>query len=625
VDRPAENPIVLLERALASAEPGVLERALADLEARYPGRPFTLYGQAELEWRRGDAARAANLSATAVSALFDHRLVGPEGRLDLGKLFGTCMGLDAARLADGFAYFSQMGRLLEASGAHKGLATAFKGVAARLMDPANAPRFTAAHIETAFALLGFSPHARHEWSDRVFEELALPWLLGAADRGDLSTAIDVEVPIYNAYVKRQESAEWFKASTGRWIPQLAAASRKHRPATVHDAWRPESKRRVALFLHGASMIAHVVVMIETLRAAHAIGSRAYEFTVFVCNGRDPAMQRALEECGVRVRYLDTGRISYFERLMALEQELRRDNFAAVFWVTNVTMMGAMFPRRIAPRQGWWAMKYHACEVDEIDVRLAVENVVLRKSMEGHSWRTLGSAAESWVSPALADEARALRGQFPADAVVAACLGREEKIDAPAFLAAVCELLRAHPKLHFLWTGRVRRASIQQAFERAGVAARTHFVGWVNTRLYAQAIDLFLDSFPFPCGFTLKEAMAAGKPAVMMRTPESLETGVPGAITPVIEGMAEAPPEAREKLRQVFTHERDFDLYQCAATTAEYVALASRLVEDAGLRARAGAANREFIAAFVSSPRDEGRKFLDHLDEVFATLPERPPR
>ena len=148
---------------------------------------------------------------------------------------------------------------------------------------------------------------------------------------------------------------------------------------------------------------------------------------------------------------------------------------------------------------------------------------------------------------------------------------------------------------------------------------------MNTRLYAQAIDLFLDSFPFPCGFTLKEAMAAGKPAVMMATPESLETGVPGAITPVIEGTAEAPGETRERLRRTFTHERDFDLYQCASSPEEYVALAGRLVQDAGLRARAGAANRDFIAGFVPSPRDEGRKLLDHLDEIFATLPQQPPR
>jgi glycosyltransferase involved in cell wall biosynthesis len=275
---------------------------------------------------------------------------------------------------------------------------------------------------------------------------------------------------------------------------------------------------------------------------------------------------------------------------------------------------------MAPVQGWLAMKYHACEIDEIDARFAVENVVLTKRMDGHDWRTFGSAAASWLDPALEVPARELRAGFPADAVVAASIGREEKLDSPPFLEAVCTLLQRHPRLHFVWTGRVQRPSIQGAFERAGVAARTRFAGWVDTRLYAQAIDLFLDSFPFPCGFTLKEAMAAGKPAVMMSTPESLETGVPGAISPLVDGSGAAAPEARERLRAIFTAERDFDLYRCAGSPDEYVAMAGALVADAGLRSRVGSANRAFIEAFLSSPAAEARKFLAHLDAIFETIP-----
>ena len=290
---------------------------------------------------------------------------------------------------------------------------------------------------------------------------------------------------------------------------------------------------------------------------------------------------------------------------------------------GVRNLGPDHKRRIAPLQGWFAMKYHACDIAEIDVHLGVENVVLRKTMEGREWRTLGSAARSWVDPEQAGPARALRATFPDAAIVAASIGREEKLDSPAFLEAVCELLSKHPNLHFLWTGRVPRASIRGAFERAGVADRARFVGWVDTRLYAQAIDLFLDSFPFPCGFTLKEAMAAGKPAVMMNTPESLETGVPGAISPLIEHTADAPPEVRERLRAIFTRERDFDLYLCAASADEYVAMAGRLIADPELRARAGAANRAFIEGFLSSPHDEARKLLDHLDDLFTTIPTQP--
>ena len=622
----AADPIALLQEALASTDAASLENAVRGLDAHQATQPYAFYAKAELARRQGDLARAGALSTTAVSALFNHKLASAEGRLSIPALLDACLGMAPAQLHAGFAYFNQLGEVLEQAGTLHGLAPLLPPLAARL---AARPRGTTAsmHVATVFALLGFHDHCDAAWSERVLADVALPWLQAVAQQGDFEAAIAVENRIYASYVKRRESQAWFKAATARWIPLLAQAARRHRPpeATRHRLWREEPVRRVGFFLHNATMLAHIVVLIETLRAVHAVGARNYEFTVFVLGGRHPGMHDALTACGVRVRYLEEGRPQspFFERLVALEDELRAGNFAAIFWVSLVTMMAIAFPRRIAPLQGWFAMKYHACEIDEIDVRLAVENVVLRKSMEGHEWRTLGSAAPSWVDAAKAAPARALRATFPADAVVAASIGREEKLDSPEFLAAVCELLRAHPNLRFLWTGRVPRASIQGAFERAGVADRARFVGWVDTKLYAQAIDLFLDSFPFPCGFTLKEAMAAGKPVVMMRTPESLETGVPGAISPLVEHTGAAPAEARERLRAIFTGERDFDLYLCAGSPAEYTAIASRLIGDAALRARAGAANRAFIEAFLSSPADEARKLLDHLDELFETLPRQP--
>jgi glycosyltransferase involved in cell wall biosynthesis len=259
-------------------------------------------------------------------------------------------------------------------------------------------------------------------------------------------------------------------------------------------------------------------------------------------------------------------------------------------------------------------------VAEIDAHLAMENVVTRKSMEGISWRTLGTASGDWLDPSKAAAAAAIRARYAPGSIIAASIGREEKLDSPQFLDAVCELLRRHPKMVFLWMGRVARRSIQSRFEAAGVADRTHFVGWVDTKAYAQAIDLFLDSFPFPCGFTIKEAMAAGKAVVMMRTAESLETGVPGAISPVVEGSGEVSAGDRERLRRAFSDTADFDLYFCARDDAEYVRMASALVESEALRTRAGEANREFIAGFLSSPDDEARKFLDNLDELFEDIP-----
>ncbi len=612
-----EDALGELRQALVSPDVSRLEQVARRLSERYPREPVTAYAQAELFRRRGDLARAFQASAMLLGGVLGPAAMS-SGKLDLPKVFGSLTTLPDEPLKRINAYVAQFGLLLAHASARHPLEEALGALAAPFAEEPGAAALRPAHAIAVLAFLGFTAQSRERWAAQVFDTVVVPWIIATARAGNFDTALLLESIAYEEHVKRVESQAWFKATTSRWIPALAAASRAHAPGKRHAAWRPEPVRRIAFFVHGASMLAHVAVLIETLDAVREIGARNYEFTVFVATRRSAEMEQALARCGARLQYLEErAGMGLFERLLVLERSLAEGNYAACFWISFITLMAAAFPRRMAPLQGWWAMKYHACDIEEIDVHLAMENAVTRKVMEGIEWRTLGTASTRWLDSSKSAAARELRETFPADAVVAASIGREEKLDSPEFLAAVSRLLKKHPKLRFLWTGKAQRGSIVSHFEREGVADRARFVGWIDTRLYAQAIDLFLDSFPFPCGFTLKEAMAAGKPAVMYKSVESLETGVPGAITPVIEGPGtDDNAQVREQMRSIFTRERDFDLYFCAASPQEYFEYSDRLIADAVLRRDAGAANRRFIEAFLSSPRDEAKKFLDHLDQIF---------
>jgi len=614
-----------LFKALGAPEIAPLEHVTRLLTESFPRESMTLYAQAELLRRQGDIARAFHASATLLAAVLGEAAM-TAGQLDLLKVFQVTAAVtpeQGARLAP---YVQQFGHLLCVRTAQHPLDAALDSLAAPIAAQARAARLEPLQAILMLRLLGFTAPCPAPWAKRMFDTVVVPWMLAAARGANFETALMLESIAYDEYVKRVESQAWFKETTSRWIPALAAASRAHAPpaAERHAAWRAEPVRRVGFFVHNATMLAHIVVLIETLEAVREIGARNYQFTVFVGAGRNVEMEQALARCGVAVRYLlQPPARGHFNQIMALERMLREGNFAACFWISLVTMMAVAFARRIAPVQGWWAMKYHACDIAEIDAHLGMENAVTRKRMEGIDWRVLGTASTRWFDAAKSEGARRLRATFPGDAIVAASIGRSEKLDSPDFLAVVSRLLKSNPRLVFLWTGKTQRPSIQQHFEREGVADRARFVGWVDTRLYAQAIDLFLDSFPFPCGFTLKEAMAAGKPAVMYRCPESLETGVPGAISPVVEGSSAVALEVREAMRHIFTRERAFDLYFCAASPEEYFEMAQRLIEDQALARAAGAANRRYIETFLSSPRDEAKKFLDHMDEIFAAIPAQP--
>jgi glycosyltransferase involved in cell wall biosynthesis len=621
------DPIERFERALASPDLALLEGSADELGRTYPSHPIAHFARAELLRRKGDLTAALSQSARSLLAIPELQRFCPGMRVEIGALLRAIMAYPDNVVAPMVPYLEQFGALAETQGIPQQLASSLSALLAHVTDPAQAGRIGPQHALATIKLLGFRRQCGEAWADRLFAELVVPWMVGAAKLRQFDVAIVLEGQAYDDHTKRAESQQRFKATVGHWVPQLSAAVREAHGQVwaPHTHWRPEPKRRVALFVYTASMLAHVAVLIETLTAVARVGMGPYEFTVFVLGAKHAGMHDAFTKAGVHVRYLEEACPggSLFQRLQALQQILRQENFAMCWWISLIVMMAVAYPLRLAPLQGWWAMKYHACDIPEIDAHLAMENVVTQKRMDGVDWRTLGTASLDWLGPRRPDEAQALRARYPEDAIIAASIGREEKLDSPDFVNAIAALLKRHRNLVFLWTGRVQLPSIQSVFEREGVAERTHFVGWVDTKLYAQAIDLFLDSFPFPCGFTLKEAMAAGKGAVMFRSEESLETGVPGAITPVLEKTSSAPASTYDTLKSVFSDARDFDLYFCASSPEEYVEMASRLIDDAELRKRAGQANQRFIETFLSSPEAEARKLLDHLDQLFESIPVTP--
>lgn len=148
-------------------------------------------------------------------------------------------------------------------------------------------------------------------------------------------------------------------------------------------------------------------------------------------------------------------------------------------------------------------------------------------------------------------------------------------------------------------------------ERFGVAERCHFIGWVDTKLYAHVLDVFLDSFPFPCGFTLYETMAAAKPVVVFASAEADETGVYALVNPLLSGIA-GTAQKIQTARMIFAGGK---LFYCARDPAQYVELALKLANDADARHAVGAANQSFVRALLSDRSHMARTMGRHLIEL----------
>src|SRR5258706_5290902 len=344
-----ESALDELQQALVSPDVSRLEQLARRLTERYPRESITIYAQAELFRRRGEVARAFHASATLLSGVLGQAAT-TSGQIDLVKVFGLIPKLPDNEVKRINPFVAQFGLLLaHAPGPHR-LEPVLGSLAARFAEEPAASTLSSAHAIALLAFLGFTSGSRERWAERVFEAVVVPWIIATARAGNFDTALVLESIAYEEHVKRRESQAWFKATTGSWIPALAAASRAPAPADKRPAqWRPAPVRRIALFVHRARMLAHVAVLIGALEAVREIGARTYEFTVFVATRRNSAMEEALARCGVRVHHLqERAGLGIFERLLVVERLLAEGNYAACFWVSFVTIMAAAFPRRIAP-------------------------------------------------------------------------------------------------------------------------------------------------------------------------------------------------------------------------------------------------------------------------------------
>jgi glycosyltransferase involved in cell wall biosynthesis len=466
-------------------------------------------------------------------------------------------------------------------------------------------------------VLGFANKERHPRKDVAFTKLLLPMLSTLLDRRDMDGAIAFEAQLYEYYVKPTETEAHFAWCMGKIAPLFTASAhywRDELPPMSQSALAPPY--RIGFFIHNASMLAHIEVLLNTLKGYRMLDDQPFEPTVYCFSGKNLQMEQALSRLGVRLVMLnelfpETQRSSW-QRLLRFRELLSEEGVQELVWVSLVTMLPLAFGMRLAPVQTWFAMKYRNFSQEDIDGYVTGSALTRFGTLCGRRWRMAMLGVDDWYDPSVEAEAATLRAPLK-DRLVVMTLARTEKMEDPAYLLALTSILKAHPGAFFLWAGREESPAVINAFERAGVLDRTRFIGWVNTRLYAQVADVFLDTFPFPCGFTLFQAMAAAKPVVIYDSPEAAQTGLWNFLKPLVDD-DEGTAEERAELRSLIGDDAD-PLISVARTPEQYVRHASRLIGDAEARAAAGEASRRFMARYFSDPRVMGSSLARHFVEL----------
>jgi glycosyltransferase involved in cell wall biosynthesis len=486
---------------------------------------------------------------------------------------------------------------------------------------AAAGRGLAIDLKSATRLLvffGLSETRFPDWQDAVFASCAMPMITSLIATGRIGLALALEPVLFELYVKTREVKARHKFALSNLVPAYADAGRR-RSQVLPPLMpiRPRDVYKVAFVASRLSELAHTITTLDTIACLHAVRPARLACSMIGLHGADT---RFLQRCASRD--VPTHTISESpdvdanvdKLLIELRSFIAAEGFDAVIWVSTSEHCAFAFALPLAPVQIFLSLKFHEFAMPEIDGYLttgAVDQDV--KTIDGRPWRTGRPMLSGLFAPELAARAAGIRADFGPDKIVLGSIGREAKFDSPEFLAAVAALLSRHPNAIFAWTGRTKLASIEAAFDRAGVSGQCRFLGWVDTVLYAQVIDIFLDSFPFPCGHTVFQAMAARKPVVFFDSEEARESGVAMYIDPVLERL-QGSTESRERISRIF-RPGDDDLFFLARNSDQYVGLAESLIVDRDQRERVGGAMAAFVEEFMGNELECGRSFTRHIVEV----------
>lgn len=466
----------------------------------------------------------------------------------------------------------------------------------------------------ALGFLGLSKTAPYAARRRAFQHLALPWMRVAAQAGQVDMMLAIESFAYEAYFKTVETpehhTETLRAIEEAYAPLAAEPWAEARPAET-------ACPKLVFVIPNGTILAHTEVLLSFLAGLGKLETPILRPAVIIygaVHGGD--LGRRLTQMGVPWEAVGSPRAhAYEERYARVRERVAAMQADGVVIVSLPLHLAYFCHRPLGPAQVWWSMKFALPNFEELDGRVFYRSLFDRKlEIEGRLWR---GGPLAITPPARPDPAvvQAIRARFPGKTILGT-IAREEKIANPDYLAAVADILRRRPETCFLWTGRVQLPEIQAVFDRAGVADRCHFIGWVDPAPYILAFDLFIETYPLT-GIMCAWAMAFGKPIVSVGS-----LGFVGTyLEPILDGSIQVAAEDLASVEAVFAPVRSRLPGLWAAHPDQIAAFADALLDDPDLRRDLGTAQRRYIETFMadeaSSAAAQARHFADVVREARA--------
>lgn len=448
-------------------------------------------------------------------------------------------------------------------------------------------------------------------------KLAIPCLLKYIEEKDVTQSILTENAIYSSFVKKRENEQNYYDYFSMWSKQMVEFGRTFQA----DLPLPTNDKKVLnlAFIHPSGLfLGNSEVMFSLVANSHMYDDIEVKTTIYCPGTVDERLREEADKLNVDL--IDASMLwgeestrSWLNLLTAIREDIVSKGITMAVWVSVPATVMFAFAFKVAPIQIYLSLKFGPFSFEEIDGYIMYGSMFGGdKRIHGREWKTFPISTSIEPTPVDSDVLSDLRNQMGDFDTILGCLAREEKFNDTEYIDTVIRILSDNQNCVYLWTGKNINLKVQEAFEKAGVAERTKYIGWVDTNVYAQLIDVFLETFLFGCGITAFQSMAVGTPLVVLHGPiTSLGFNFHDTIeTP------SSNPQAHEKIHQLVNPANAEPGLTYAMTVEEYYELACRLIRDKAYRVSVGEAYKKFYGELLNRPDLSAKAFFQRCHEVY---------
>lgn len=461
-----------------------------------------------------------------------------------------------------------------------------------------------------------------ESQDFVFLELIVPLLEQTLENSDFEMMLSLESILAAHYIKPRESEEHFSNAWRTIKDILREGGRKYGALNKANdlSQRPSvtQRKRVAFLVANASMLAHVQVLCAAIEGYKNLEDQPFEPVIIALHGRKKQLEEFCQRLGIEIFHVDprddnekVDIKSPMQVVSDLKKLICQQEVGALTFVSWCSWSVFMCAAKIAPKSIWWSLKFHDLYVPEID-EYVTGGWDLFREIHSRKWRAIKPGLPDLSDDSLRPQAIEIRKSLGSSNILMGTIARQEKFRNREFILAVCEVLKRNKRALYLWIGSDDDI-VEGIFREQRVLEQTRKIGWVDTKLFAHVLDVFLDSFPNPCGFTLFQAMAAGVPAVLRRNDDS-SLGLQNSLSQLYSG-EEGTLTEKSRVADIFRKDSDKSFFPIVDSTENYVEKATALVRSQAYRTKSGLAGKMYVDEFMSNNRLMAESFRHHFSDI----------